>query len=559
MKYLNLILLCAIVFFTAPFSNSVFADDNQSPQETEETINSWQHLETLVTLIDGMEKQLSVLRNDLRQVPEPEKSSRKNKKIAEEINQISQDLQSLRTALEMLATGGADLSLFTEQVEEKFDWREQLESVFEPILVELRRISERPRKIERLRSDQEFYERRLEAAKIAVTNLESYRNTAPSDQLKTTFTHLENRWKRRRDELKNRVDLVKFELKETISPTNAPKTNPVESLKKLLGGRVLNLVMALVIMGAVYMVLKTMANAYRRYLNRKPRRRRAFIARAGTLLFYLFTTLIVLLSGMAVFYVRGDWVLMGLVFIMLAGAAWAIQKSLPQYLIEAKLILNLGPVREGERIIYNNLPWEVQVLNFQATLHNPLLQGGTLYIPVKQLVEYNSRHFDKNETWFPTRKGDWALLEDKTYGQVTSQSPEFVEFKVYDAIKTYHSTKFIEQNPRNLSLDGFTLLMTFGLDYQHQTEITNSIISDLKDFLTDGFQQSPYADSMKKLTVDFEKASASSLDLVTEITFSGEAADKYIEIPRLLQRLAVDACNKHGWVIPFQQIKVHTV
>lgn len=556
MKYLTLIFLCSTLLFTSTsFAENDTTSKAEPNQANDQKLNSWQHLETLVTLIDTMDLQLSELRDNLKQT----EGGVKDKKVSDEIKQVSLDLQSLRTALEMLATGGADLSLFSEKSNEKFDWREQLESVFEPILVELRRISERPRKIERLRADQEFYSQRLEAAQSAVHNLKQYRETAPSEQLKRAFTQIEKRWERRRDELQNRVNLVKFELQETLSPSNAPKTDPVESLKKLLGGRILNLVIALAVMGAVYMVLKTMANAYRRYLNRKANRRRAFVARAGTLLFYLFTTLIVLLSGMAVFYVRGDWVLMGLVFIMLAGAAWAIQKSLPQYLIEAKLILNLGPVREGERIIYNNLPWLVKVLNFQATLHNPLLQGGTLFIPVKKLVDYNSRHYSETETWFPTRKDDWALLEDKTYGQVVSQSPEFVEFKVYDAIKTYRTTTFIEQNPRNLSIDGFTLLMTFGLDYRHQADITNSILKDMHEYLTDNFQKSPYADSIKKLTVDFEKANSSSLDLVTEICFSGQSADKYIEIPRLLQRLAVDACNKHGWTIPFDQIRVHTM
>ena len=547
------ILICGLQT-TIGFAEEDLSSDVKLAPETSK-LNSWQHLETLVTLINSMEERLDVLHQERRGI----KGDEKDPSISEEIEQVSQDLQSLRTALEMLATGGADLSLFGAKSEEKFDWREQLESVFEPILVELRRISERPRKIERLRSDQEYYSQRLEAAKSAVRSLENYRKNAPSEHLKRAFSPIENRWQRRRDDLQSRVSLLEFELQETLSPSNAPKTDPIESLKKLLGGRILNLLIAIAVMGAVYTTLKSMANAYRRYVNRKAKRRRAFIARAGTLLFYLFTTVIVLISGMAVFYVRGDWVLMGLVFIMLAGAAWAIQKSLPQYLTEAKLILNLGPVREGERIIYNQLPWRVEVLAFQATLINPLLQSGKLFVPVKELVTYHSRHYQEGETWFPTQKGDWAILEDKTYGQVVSQSPEFVEFKVYDAIKSYRTTKFIDQSPRNLSSNGFTMLISFGLDYQHQTDITKNILKDMQIYLQKEIESSPYSEALNYLKVDFEKASASSLDIVTEINFSGAAANKYIEIPRLLQKLAVEACNKNNWIIPFNQITVHTV
>lgn len=548
MNYLRIIVL--LLFFL--FSTNSFSGD--ATQTEEAKVDSWQHLNTLVTLINNMDERLSELRKDLKQ-----SKGVADKQIIAEIEQVTLDRQSLLTALEMLATGGADLSLFGEKAEEKFDWRAQLESVFEPILVELRRISERPRKIERLRSDQAYYEERLLVAEEAVRSLSNYLQTAPSEQLKNAFAPIEDRWRRRRDDLQNRLKLVKFELQETLSPSNAAKTDPVESLKKLLGGRVLNLVLALAVMAAVYAVLRFMANAYRRYVAGRGKQRKAFIVRAGTLLFYLFTSLIVLLSGMAVFYIRGDWVLMGLVFIMLAGAAWALQKSLPQFLTEAKLILNLGPVREGERIIFNDLPWHVESLNFQATLTNPLLQGGSMQVPVKTLVEYNSRRFDKSEIWFPTRKGDWVLLEGQIYGQVISQSPEFVEFKVLDAIKSYRSTTFIDQNPQNLSLNGFTMLMSFGLDYQHQSSITTSILSDMQEFLEAGFKQSAFETCIKDLRVDFEKAGASSLDLVTKITFNGDAADRYIEIPRLLQRLAVDACNKHSWVIPFNQITVHTV
>jgi hypothetical protein len=101
--------------------------------------------------------------------------------------------------------------------------------------------------------------------------------------------------------------------------------------------------------------------------------------------------------------------------------------------------------------------------------------------------------------------------------------------------------------------------MSFGLDYQHQSSITSSISHDMELYIKDGFDASSYSNWVNSLKVEFEKASASSLDLVIEIHFTGEAAEKYLEIPRLLQSFTIDACNKNSWVIPFNQITVHTV
>jgi hypothetical protein len=39
--------------------------------------------------------------------------------------------------------------------------------------------------------------------------------------------------------------------------------------------------------------------------------------------------------------------------------------------------------------------------------------------------------------------------------------------------------------------------------------------------------------------------------------FEGAAAEHYWSIRRFLQRTAVDACNRYGWTIPFDQLTLH--
>jgi hypothetical protein len=42
------------------------------------------------------------------------------------------------------------------------------------------------------------------------------------------------------------------------------------------------------------------------------------------------------------------------------------------------------------------------------------------------------------------------------------------------------------------------------------------------------------------------------------VTFPGRLAPNYFLIGRVLQRIAVEACNKYGWGIPFTQVTIHS-
>ncbi|MDH5545049.1 MAG: hypothetical protein OEZ43_05615 [Gammaproteobacteria bacterium] len=551
-KHLIWVILLACV---STLTNPVFAAESTEKADLANE-ESWSHFENLIDTIKYTRKQLANKRSALRKAV----TEREKERLTQEVEQISQDVQSLQIALEMLLTGGADMSLFGVQEEEKkFDWREQLESVFEPIVVEMRKLTERPRKIERLKRELEIYQERLDVAEAAVLSVSVHRENAPTPQLKTAFKGIEERWVHRRNDLKNRMSVAQFELKQLQKPAGATQRDPATALKELLGTRVLNLFLALVVMAVVYGVLKYLANLYHQAVMRRAHTRKVFAARFVNLLFYSLTGLVVLLSGMAVFYVRGDWILLTILLIVVAGAAWALQKYLPKVLTEMKIMLNFGPVREGERINYNGLPWQVNALTFYATLVNPALQGGSLQVPVRELVSYQSRKFEAGEPWFPSQVGDYILFDDEVFGEVITQTPEMVQVKVYDSIQTFSTSAYIDKQPRNLSKNGFTYMIPFGLDYRHQSEITGKIVDLLGASLKRGLEAEDAGKFLQDLHVTFDQAGASSLDMIIVARFSGKAASDYLVNRRLIQKLSVEACNHYGWVIPFNQLTVHSV
>ena len=549
------LILCAILLVAgaAVAAPEPQTDAASSSGAAQRSLDSWCNLQTLIDTINNTSRELGRQRSALHDAID----DRERARIYKEIDRLTQDLDSLQTALEMLATDGVDLSLFGVKEEAAFNWRSELQSVFEPILAELRRLTERPRKIERLRNDQAYYRERLEVAENALVKVTRNRESAPTPELTQAFETIEQRWRQRRDDLRNRYDLTSYELGETLSPSSRSQRDPLEALQDLFTGRILNLALAVGAAVMVFLILRLLAGVYERRVMTRARRRGVFAARVGNLLFYLLTAVLVLLSAMAVLYVRGDWVLLGILLILLVGAGWALQKSLPGYLTEAKLMLNLGAVREGERLIYAGLPWRVDTLSFYATLVNPLLQGGTLRIPVRRLVEYYSRAFDADEPWFPTRTGDFIMLDDNTFGQVLVQSPECVQLQVQGARKTYGVSDFLARNPRDLTLQGFTVAVTFGLDYTHQGGVTREIQTRLEHTFRAALAHSGAADHLTSFTLEFKEASASSLDFLAIAAFAGAAAGNYFALQRLLQRIAVDACNEHGLVIPFNQLTVH--
>ena len=513
---------------------------------------TWRSFENLFSAITQSERDLAGLRRKLNEA----KTDAERQRIRKDLDVLESNIDSLRLAWELWATGGVDLQLFSPKKEEKFDWRQEIQSVFEPIVAEMRRLTERPRKVERLRSQQAFYQQRLAAADAALKNIDAYKKRAPSADLRGAFGELDAQWRKRHEEIKNQLALINLQLEELQSPNQPAEQRASEALKELLSGRFVNLLLALLAAVLVYSLLRAVSRLYIRMVARRGKRRH-FLARAAHLSFMLTAGVLSLLAGMAVLYVRDDWILLGVLFIVLMGIALTLQRTLPAYIKEAKVLLNIGPAREGERVIYNGLPWRLQSLNMYSVLVNPSLRGGRILLPLSELTSMISRAYDEDEPWFPTRENDFVVLNDQTYGRVVLQTPEVVQLRVAGAVRTYPVGAFLDSHPRNLSQHGFAIIMKFGVDYRHQSRVTGEIRDKFADYLSAHLRDGDYGRHLKAFFVEFDEAAASSLNFFVWAAFTAEAAENYGRIRRLLQRLAVDACNANDWTIPFNQVTVH--
>lgn len=89
-------------------------------------------------------------------------------------------------------------------------------------------------------------------------------------------------------------------------------------------------------------------------------------------------------------------------------------------------MLNIGAVRENERLVLHGVPWRVASINVFCRLVNPSL-GVELRLPIEDLVSLVSRPYNHEEPWFPCKKGDWVVVGSATRARVVSLSHEQVE------------------------------------------------------------------------------------------------------------------------------------
>jgi len=585
-------------------------------------------------------------------------SAADKERLEADLRQVGARNADLDKSLEQIATG-VELKSFTTQEKVSFNWSDELQDLLGPIVHELRSLTARPRELERLRRDVDFFERRqlpvidralenldrLEqgvpavidglkelaaqykaeaaaaeaAAKAAAKSIPELEKglaaatasvarltgtTAPAvleraraaekasndaltaartlveeerkraelatelaaartaDQatvkkLVARIKELRQTWQRHREQAKNNLTVAQHQLSEKLGE-KIPFWESAHNLFALFfRSRGRNLVLGVVWLLVVFVLFRLAHRAILRVSPWHHGRERSFAVRLFDVFFHLMTFIGSIGAFIVVLYMYGDWVLLGLSMILVFGLAWAASKALPLFWIQTQLLLNLGTVREGERVVIDGLPWHVDSINIYTRLSNPALEGARLRLPLTDLMDMRSRPVGEHEPWFPCHEGDWVLLADETFGKVIVQTPEMVQLVLLGGSKkTYGTTDFLGQNPTNLSL-GFRIVSTFGVDYADQHLATTSIPETMVTEITNALGEAGHDEYLENLKVEFAAAGTSSLDLVIIADFKGPAAQKYRTLDRFLQRAAVDCCTRHEWNIPFPQLTLH--
>lgn len=509
-------------------------------------------LESLIASLKNDELDLEKLSSEIKNTTLEEKK----KELTAEIAKISEKIKSKKQKLATTATG-IDISVLGQQASKPFSVAEEMQNIFSPLMRELREATAQPREIENLSIEITRWEKQYATTEEAIRNLDMTLGEKLSPELKTRLTALRKTWVKQQEEARSQVKSYNIQLAERKK--NAPPVIAVvtKGLSYFWKNRGLSLLLSLL----AGLITFTIIRRFYRYICRFSPLHKNGDANIGSRLLDVIANgsalVFAVIAALLVLYSRNDWLLLTAAFIFLLGLAWVSRTALPPYFEQIRLILNLGTVHIGERIIFNNLPYQVKTLNFISILENPDLSGGKIQVPAKVLLNYHSRPNMPDEPWFPTRIDDWVRLDDGIFGKVVHQTPEqIVILKLSGSYVTLTVEKYLAKSPENLS-KGFGVSTTFGLDYRYQSIATTTIPQIIEAKVRERLLEKFPAEAILNVKVEFSSASASSLDFIIMMSADGSLAPQSLAISRILQQCAVDAANENQWVIPFPQLTIH--
>lgn len=468
------------------------------------------------------------------------------------VQRLRAEKAELEAKFETLSTG-VDVARLDIDDPHAFDLQQELVVLLEPLVNKLKASTEEPRKIERLRNQVVLHRENIKIASRAIESLDANLLAADSDT-KAELQILREKWVNKKQEYHNFEQIAAYELQTTQESRSSFFEATGEFLNDFFRSRGMNLLIAV---GSFLVVFVALRFVREHTLKVIFRRRATFYSRLASVLLQVLSVLAAVGAMFLALFSVSDWVLLVVVLIFLAGICWAGARGLPQFFEQIRLLLNLGSVREKERVIVDGLPWRVDELKIYTVLRNPDLSGGEYRIPVRDLAGLHSRPIAPNEVWFPCREGDWVRLGDGTRARVVVQTPDLVQLmEPGGALKTYPTSDFLGQSPLNLSKD-YRLQITFGIDYAHQAIATTEVPRIMQERVELGLAEFISDRELLSLVVEFKEAAASSLDYQVIADLAASTAGQYDFLKRAMSRILVETCNDQGWVIPFTQVTMH--
>jgi len=554
LSFLKTTLLVLLVITSGPLKAQ--ADDiAKAQQQAQEAQEAYKTLKQLLESKEQQNQLIKTLKNNLTSA----KESVTKAELEKELNSENEKLTDLENQISTITSGTSKQTFYASE-NKKFNLEEELQSLAEPFIKLIKSTTQNIREIDALKTRITETKKRQSLSKEALKRLNLIINSTPvvkGQKPGPADKFLLAQKKQWQERLKEAETLEDTSNKQLEIKQNIAKSLQIENYATtFIRTRGINIIIALFTFFATFAFLRLLFKAMG-MLYSKSGIKRGLYARLAKLIFEILTVLIAIIMTMTVLNYLNDWVLLGVSALFALALAWLSVKVLPVIIEQAVLLLNLGAVQEGERLMIDGVPWKVTKLDHYTHFENPALEGGHFTLPVRELRGMHSRPPASNEAWFPTKKDDWVQLENGHIAKVLSQTPELVQLVELGGARIIYSTQdFINATLRNLST-GFRIRQTFGISYKHQAQSTYDLPPKLTQFVKERLETYIPPQSIKHIIVDIMAANSSSIDYDIEIDISGDQAHRFEDIEGEVNRLMIEACNIYELEIPFPQMVIH--
>ena len=556
--------VCAFfaMLVSVSFANVASADETAQTEQEKLIDKQKKAQETLSTLSQLLlqQKEISVEVKELKDKLSQAQDDVSKKELEQQIAETTKKLGDVETQIDALA-GGTTKQDFYASDNKPFDLQNELQGLAEPLIKIIKNSTKTAREIDQLQSSIKEAERRQAMAKNANERIEGLlavfkdqSNGASYAQTQKFLKGQQDEWQERLIEAGNLKDASIKQLQ--LKQEQAEQSNLDNYASGFIRTRGINILLALLTFFGTFLFLRLFGRMVS-FAYGKTGFKKSFSARLLKVVFDYGTIIIAFISTMAVLNYLNDWILLGLLGLLGLALIWIGIKVVPALIEQTVLLLNLGAVQEGERLMIDGVPWRVKRLDHYTEFENPVLDGGHFTLPIRELIGKHSRPPAEHEAWFPTHQDDWVQLDNGYIAKVESQTPELVQLiELGGGRLTYSTQEFVNATFRNLST-GFRIRQEFNISYKHQLQAVDQIPALLTKHLKTGLEGYIPADDINHVEVDLKAAANWAIEYDVEVDVKGSQAHRFEDIEGEITRLLIQACNIYELEIPFPQVVVH--
>lgn len=484
----------------------------------------------------------------------------------EEKEDLTQRLTTLNTQnrefislFEQTILGGIDISLFTESKQDQsttdlsnYNWQQEVLLILQPFFTEMQRATEKTRQIDLFREEQKELTRKIELARSGLKTLETIEQQDLNNQSQKLLVKIKEEWNDRLQSLEHQENIIDLKLLDLTDNRSFFK-KLMDNLWSFIRNEGAVLLFSITVSAGFYYIFSQLVMLFTRYQQRDKTRIISFKWRLTLLILQAVNIVLSLCIFLVILHSSGDIMLFGIAALLLLLIIISLRNIIPNYIQRLRAFLNLGQAREGERIIYNEIPWEISKINlYNVYLTNPLLDNGELRVTIDLIDKIYSRHTITDELWFPSRKGDFLLLPDKRIVNVIRQTPESVYLNHEGSTIVMPTAEFYKLKFSNLSR-GYNLTLNFTLEDSPENRLPfqtiEEIISEKIVHEVAKIDES-LPNCIKHISLIVRQLTASnttSYQLIVDMT--ANSAKYYLQTKGMINHAVIQAARENHWNI----------